>query len=204
MNIELVHTNNPILRQTCLPISPAELRTRECQDLIELMLDEVYGKNNKDQNRNTNQPTVVGLSANQMGVNKRISIVDLAISLKGYSNIQVLVNPEITWKSKTIIERLEGCVSIPSVWGYVKRSGRVKVNALDRAGNKLQLDVKGWTAVLLQHELEHLNGILFIDHLEDPTKAHLVQPDEYRVHKLAKKNWNKFVDISKLVKLQNK
>lgn len=200
MSLEVIRADNPILRQPCLPISPSELKTRKIQDLIEGMLDIVYGKSNKGANRDTNKPMTVGLSANQVGISSRISIVDLAIGRKSYNDIYVLINPEIIWRSKSTIERREGCVNLPTIWGYVERSERVKVSALDRSGNKIQLDVRGWSAVLLQHEIDHLDGRLFIDHLEDPKKAHLVLDGEYKAHKKVKKDWDKFIDISHLIK----
>lgn len=200
MSLEILAPADPRLRQPCLPISPTELRTKKTQQLIEDMLEIVYGKNNKGTNRDSNKAMTVGLSANQVGIDRRISIVDLAIARKGYSDIHVLINPEIIWRSKTLLDRSEGCVNLPHIWGYVKRSSRVIVQSLDRSGNRLQLDVDGWPAILLQHEIGHLNGELFIDYLEDPTKAHLIQEGEYKAAKKAKKNWDKFIDVSDLIR----
>ena len=199
MNLNPLSLKDPILRKSCKFIKPSELRTKKVQDTINDMLDLVYGKNNKGKQRDSNKPMRVGLSANQVGLVRRISILDLAIGRKSYNDIHVLINPEIIWRSKSIIERREGCVNLPKIWGYVKRSKRVKVRAMDRSGNKIELDLSGWSSVLAQHEIDHLNGILFIDHLENPKKAHLVEPNEYKAHKKAKKNWNKFTDVSSFV-----
>lgn len=199
MNLKILEAKNPILRKPCLTITPQQLRTKSIQDKINEMLDFVHGKSNKGTTRDTNKPMTVGLSANQVGINSKISIIDLAIGRKSYNDIYVLVNPEITWRSKSIVERREGCVNLPTVWGYIKRSKRVKVKAVDRSGNKIDLDVKGWAAALLQHEIDHLNGKLFIDHLDNPKKAHLVLSGEYKAHKKAKKTWKKFIDVSRLV-----
>lgn len=138
----------------------------------------------------------VGLSANQIGIDKRISVVDLAIGRKRYSDIHVLINPEIIWRSKSILERYEGCVNLPEIWGEVKRSKRVKVNAYDRSGNKLTIDTNGWSAILLQHEIDHLYGKLFIDHLPDPTKAHYVESDQMKDYRKNYKHWHVFTDVS--------
>jgi peptide deformylase len=200
MKLKILGSRSPILRKPCLPLTLIELHSRKFQNLLEGMLEIVYGRNNKGPDRNTNKAMTVGLSANQVGIAKRISIVDLAIGRKSYSDIHVLINPEIIWKSKSQIERREGCVNLPKIWGYTKRSKRVIVKALDRSGNKIQLDVKGWPAVLLQHEIGHLNGELFIDKLPDPTKAHLVLPRQYKANKKAGKNWQKFIDVSNLVR----
>jgi peptide deformylase len=202
MKLKIQDPRSPILRKPCLPLTLSELHSRKMQNIIEEMLEITYGRNNKGPERNTGKAMTVGLSANQVGIGKRISIVDLAIGRKSFSDIHVLVNPEILWKSKSLTERHEGCVNLPNIWGYVKRSQRVKVSALDRSGNKIQLDVHGWPAVLLQHEIGHLNGELFIDKLPDPTKAHLVSSKEYQAHKKAGKKWQKFIDVSSLVKKQ--
>jgi peptide deformylase len=199
MSLSPLNAKNPILRKSCKSIQPSELRTKIVQDTINDMLDFVYAKNNKGKQRDANKPMRVGLSANQVGINKQISIVDLAIGRKSYNDVHVLINPKIIWKSKSTFERREGCVNLPKVWGYIKRSKRVKVTTIDRSGNKIEYDLSGWSAVLAQHEIDHLNGILFIDHLENPKKAHLVEPTEYKAHKKSKKNWNKFIDVSNLV-----
>lgn len=188
------------LRMVCEPVSQNELRSKVFQQLIEIMLDFVYGTNSKGESRKRDQAMTVGLSANQIGILKRISVVDLAIGHKDFSDLHVLINPEIIWSSKGTIERNEGCVNLDNIWGYVTRSKRVKVRALDRSGNKIELDLKGWAAVLLQHEIDHLQGKLFIDHLQDPTQAHLVEAADYRLHKNLKKDWKKFVDVSELIR----
>jgi peptide deformylase len=200
MILNPLNAKDPILRKSCKYIKPSELRTKKVQETINDMLDEVYRKNNKGNHRDTNKPMRVGLSANQVGINKQISIVDLAIGRKSYNDVHVLINPKIIWKSKSTFERREGCANLPKIWGYIKRSIRVKVKAMDRSGNKIELDLSGWSAVLAQHEIDHLYGTLFIDHLENPKKAHLVEPNEYKAHRKAKKKWNKFIDVSNLVK----
>lgn len=188
-----------LLRKSCLLVSPTELRTKIIQAEIEQMLDFVYGENNKGEERDKNRATTVGLSANQIGLPHRICVVDMAIGNKNFQDIQVLINPVITWSSKSVQEKAEGCVNISHTWGFIKRSARVKVSALDRSGNKLALDVVGWPAILLQHEVDHLNGILFIDRLEDPKRAHLVKDSEYKQYKKLKKGWPNYKDVSNLV-----
>jgi peptide deformylase len=88
---------------------------------------------------------------------------------------------------------------LPETWAYVERSKRVKIKAYDRSGNRIKLDLNGWPAILLQHEVDHLGGNLFIDRLTNPKKAHLVKGGELREYKKVKTNWNKFVDVSPLI-----
>jgi peptide deformylase len=184
------------LRTVCKPVSKKELRSEQLQEAIEDLLHFVYSRNNKGEGSNRNRPTTIGLSANQVGVMMMISIVDLAVRRHKYSDIHVILNPKIIWKSKTMNVRREGCVNSPGIFGMVPRHNRVKVSYGDRWGNKYVIDAYGWDAVLLQHEIDHLNGILFIDRLEDPTKAHRVNENNMRAYKKGYKNWNKFIDVS--------
>lgn len=200
MKLHVLKPEDPLLRKKCLPLTRRELRLNKTQELIEELLDFVYGTNNKGPARNSTHSMTVGLSANQVGSLKAISVVDLAIGRKNLSDIHVLINPQIIWQSKTMVEHVEGCVNLPHIWGSVKRSNKIKVTALDRSGNKLLLTLQGWPAILLQHEIGHLNGELFIDKLSDPQKAHHVEDEDYANYRKTKKSWRKFIDVTHLVK----
>lgn len=195
--------NHPKLHKECEEVTKKELRTKEFQKILDEMLDIVYGRNNKGANHDKSRPMTVGLSANQIGIMKRISIVDLAIGHKGYSDIHILINPKITWHSKSLSKHDEGCVNLPEIWGSVPRYKEVEVEALDRSGNEITIRAKGWTSVLLQHEIDHLNGYLFIDRLEDPSKAHYVKKDnmvEYRKFRRKKMEWPEYIDVRDLTR----
>lgn len=191
--------SDPLLRRVCKPIGLRQLHTKKVQTIVEELLDFVYVTNKTSKTAKRKKPRVVGLAANQLGIDLSIAVVDLGVGHKTYNDVYVLINPIIKWSSKTIIERDEGCVNLDHIRGFVKRSRRVKVEAYDRSGNKLSLDLNGWPAILLQHEVGHLNGELFIDRLDNPKKAHLVKNNELPEYKKQKKNWNKFIDVSKLV-----
>lgn len=189
-----------VLRSATQDVGLAELRTKALQADIDQMLDFVYGKSNKGENRDNHKPTTVGLSANQVSLSKSIAIVDLAIGHKDFNDVHTLINPKIVWSSKTRVKRAEGCVNLDNIWGEVERPNRVKVEAYDRSGNKISLDLHGWPAALLQHEIDHLNGKLFIDRIDDPTKAHLVKKGEYTRYKKEHGHWQNLIDVSKLVR----
>ncbi len=199
MQLKVLQPQDKLLRKVCLPIPKRDLRKTSIQEEIEAMIDYVYGNNNKGTTRDRTSTMTVGLSANQVGIKKRISIVDMAIGRKSYSDLYVLINPEIIWKSKSTTENCEGCVNLPTIWGYVQRARKIKVKALDRSGNELVLTITGWSAILLQHEIDHLNGKLFIDRLENPKKAHLVEKNDYQRYKTEKKQWKKFIDVTNLI-----
>ena len=199
MTLTVLKPRDLLLRTVCVPISKKALKTTKLQETIDALLDFVYSNNNKGKKMNKNKAMTVGLSANQVGITKRIAIVDLAIGKKTYNDIHVLINSEIVWHSKTIVVRSESCVNLPNIWGFVKRYKKIKVKTLDRSGNELLLTLTGWPAILLQHEIDHLNGKLFIDKLEDPKRAHLVTDEEYKTYKKDKKNWHTYIDVSHLL-----
>ncbi|MDP3941859.1 MAG: peptide deformylase [bacterium] len=186
------------LRTVCKDISLRELRLKKNQQVIDALLEFVYARNNKGEKHNRKKPTIIGLSANQVGVMERICIVDLAVRRNNYSDVHVLINPHILWKSKTTNLRKEGCVNLPNVWGYVARSQKIDVSYVDRWGNAYTVRAVGWAATLIQHEVDHLNGYLFIDRLSDPKKALLVRDEDLVAYKKDPKNWNTFTDVSRL------
>lgn len=104
----------------------------------------------------------VGLAANQVGVLKRLIVIDVS---EENNDLKVFVNPVILEKSDTFEEFEEGCLSLKGLYEYVKRPDRVKVKAQDLDGKEFELEATGILAVCLQHEMDHLDGIVFIDHL---------------------------------------
>ncbi len=106
----------------------------------------------------------IGLAAIQIGVAKRVITMDLSKKEDNHEP-QVFINPEIVWTSDETAKYEEGCLSIPDYYEEVERPSQVKVKYLDRDGKTRELDAKGLLATCLQHEIDHINGILFIDHL---------------------------------------
>lgn len=106
----------------------------------------------------------VGLAANQVGWGRRLILYDVA-PRDGEPQLIVLINPVITACEGQQVSSKEGCLSVPDFRADVKRAARVQVKALDRHGNPLSLEAEGLEAVVLQHEIDHLNGVLFITHL---------------------------------------
>src|ERR1700750_2148311 len=106
----------------------------------------------------------IGLAAVQIGVPKRVLVIDLD-QKEGKKNPRAYINPKITWTSDEVAVFEEGCLSVPEIWDDVERPARIKPEYLDRDGNKQQREADGMLATCLQHEMNHLNGVLFIDHL---------------------------------------
>ena len=106
----------------------------------------------------------IGLAAIQVGAPKRVVTMDLA-KKDDPRNPQVFVNPEILWSSEDRATYEEGCLSIPEFYDDVERPAQVKVKYLDLDGAPHEIEANGLLATCLQHEIDHLNGILFIDHI---------------------------------------
>jgi len=104
----------------------------------------------------------VGLAANQIGVARRVAVVDIGVD---DPPALVLINPVIIERGDEAESAEEGCLSIPEIFGDVTRSARIVVEALDRDGNRSRVEARGYKARAIQHEIDHLDGILFLDHL---------------------------------------
>jgi len=115
----------------------------------------------------------VGLAANQVGVPLQVAVIDISGREEGGSrqSLVVLINPEILSREGTVVEE-EGCLSLPDFTEKVKRSARVRVRARDRKGNHFEMEADGLMAKALQHEIDHLNGLLFVDRLS-PLKKNI-------------------------------
>ena len=106
----------------------------------------------------------IGLAAIQIGQPLRVLVIDLD-QKEGKKNPVAYINPKIVWASDEVATFEEGCLSVPEIWDDVERPARIKAEYLDRDGNKQTLEADGLLATCLQHEMDHLNGVLFIDHL---------------------------------------
>jgi peptide deformylase len=116
----------------------------------------------------------VGLAAPQVGRPLSLSVIETLPKLDEEGNeieesreLFVIINPEVIWRSREELIGVEGCLSIPGYVGEVDRAEKIRVRALDRNGRKIRLRLSGWTARIFQHEIDHLNGILYIDKLTD-------------------------------------
>jgi peptide deformylase len=119
----------------------------------------------------------IGLAAVQVGVLKRIVTMDLS-KKEGEKNPRVFVNPEIVWSSDDTSVYEEGCLSIPEVHEDVERPARVKVKFLDLDGKKHEEEAEGLYATCIQHEIDHLNGVLFVDYLSKLKRDRVIKKFE--------------------------
>ncbi|HEX2443519.1 MAG TPA: peptide deformylase [Vicinamibacterales bacterium] len=150
--LKVARMGHPVLRRPARPLQPSELRSPEVQRLIEDMIDtmkEYHG---------------IGLAAPQVHESLRIFVAGSSDAEAGLPLI-VVVNPEITPIGSDTVEDWEGCLSIPDVRGKVPRARQIQLRGLDREGRRLDMKVAGYTARVMQHETDHLDGILFFDRM---------------------------------------
>ena len=163
--LEILTYPDPLLARKSTPIEVVDDSVRQ---LIDDMLETMY------------DAPGIGLAAIQIGVPTRIIVIDVGRptneageDIEEPTKEQILaarkpmyfVNPEITWASDDMVECQEGCLSVPDLYEDVERPARVKVKFLDYHGKPQEIDCDGLLAVCIQHEMDHLEGILFIDHL---------------------------------------
>lgn len=129
------------------------------------------------------------LAAVQVDHLERVVIIRSDFDNKEQRSFTALINPEITKYEGDIVEDYEGCLSVNHIYGKVPRSSKVRVKALDINGNEIRLKADGFLARVLQHEIDHTNGILFVDHIRDQHDAFYtlddkgeLQPLDYETH----------------------
>ncbi|MFZ2065338.1 MAG: peptide deformylase [Xanthobacteraceae bacterium] len=116
----------------------------------------------------------IGLAAIQIGVAKRVVTMDLSKKEDDHKP-QVFINPEVIWKSDEKSKYEEGCLSIPEYYEEVERPAQVKVKYLDIDGNEQEIEASGLMATCLQHEIDHTNGVLFIDYISKLKRDRIVK-----------------------------
>ena len=155
--LDIVTIPNPSLRRKTRPVTQFDADLQKLiDDMIETMRD----------------APGVGLAAPQVGRPLRLSVIETVPKVDEEGNeieesreLFVIINPEIIWESRDELLGVEGCLSIPGYVGEVARAEKIRVRAQDRHGRKMRLRLSGWTARIFQHEIDHLNGVLYIDKL---------------------------------------
>ena len=148
-----------ILREKSLPV---EKVNKEIKNLMDDMLNTMY------------DAPGIGLAAIQIGIPKRIVVMDLSKDPEK-KNPMYFVNPEITWKSDLKSTYEEGCLSIPNQFAKIDRPEKCHVKFLDYDGNPKEIKAEGLLSTCIQHEIDHLNGVLFIDYLSKLKKDIIIK-----------------------------
>jgi peptide deformylase len=154
---DIITVPNPLLKQVSKTVDKVDDALRALMDdMLETMYD----------------APGIGLAAIQIGEPVRVIVMDLqekpegaAEDAEGIKNPRFFVNPEIIWKSEETAPYEEGCLSVPEIYDEVQRPAHVKLRYLNYQGELVEEDAEGLYAVCIQHEMDHLEGVLFIDHL---------------------------------------
>jgi peptide deformylase len=172
MILKVTELGHPVLRQKTRHLAPDELKSPAIQRLIDDMIETMREYDG------------VGLAANQVYQGLSLAVLEVKNNPRYPDQIQVpltvIVNPVVANKSKEFELEWEGCLSIPSFRGEVPRYQKILVNALDRHGAPLQIEAEGFHARVLQHEMDHLQGQVYLDRMKDlTTLTHLKEFARY-------------------------
>ncbi|MCP5180899.1 MAG: peptide deformylase [Pseudomonadales bacterium] len=166
----IIRMGHPHLRQPAAAVDPTVLDTPEFARLLDDMYDTLHDYGG------------IGLAAPQIDVSLRLAIIELPGGPSRYGEIEripltVFVNPVLSVVDPAAAGYWEGCLSVPGLRGFVTRPQHVHVRYLDELGNEAEMTLQGFPATVVQHEFDHLDGRLYIDRIDDPTK--LVFEDEF-------------------------
>jgi len=172
---KFVAPNDPVLTRVAVLVDVADIQSTETQTSIGEMFEVALGEQ-----RDARKPLLVGLAAPQIGISKRIILVDVIADGKGkVGDLRLYINPEIIESSKEEGEWYEGCFSTSRVCGIVSRPTKIKIRAYTKDGKMVEEEHSGYTARIFQHEIDHLNGREFTTHITDDSKLHWVEKDEF-------------------------
>ena len=154
--LDILRFPDPKLQTVAKPVKDIDARIK---NLIADMLETMYDANG------------IGLAATQVDVHESLVVIDTS---EERDEPIVLINPEITWMSEARVKGDEGCLSVPGIYDGVERATQVKVKALDEHGQERTIEAEGLLAVCIQHELDHLMGKVFVEHLS-PLKRNRIK-----------------------------
>lgn len=170
--LKVARLGHPVLRQKSLPVPPDEIRLPEIQRLIDDMVETMREYNG------------AGLAAPQVHVLKQICVIEVNANPR-YPDapsipLTVLINPVVTPTTDATEDGWEGCLSVPDMRGMVPRYASVRLEGYDREGRRVQGEAKEFFARVLQHETDHLQGMVYLDRMRDfSTLAHIAEWNKY-------------------------
>jgi peptide deformylase len=159
--LKVARMGHPVLRQKAAPVPPGEIKSARIQRLIDDLFETMA------------EYSGIGLAAPQVHESVRIFVAGLRRTDQPPTDLSadtdmpsiVVINPELTMTGETIEQGWEGCLSIPDVRGLVPRASEITVDAYDRKGRRVQFTARGLPARVIQHETDHLDGVLFFDRM---------------------------------------
>ncbi|MFN7144348.1 MAG: peptide deformylase [Myxococcota bacterium] len=161
--LKVAHMGHPVLRQVAAPVSKERIKSAEFQKFCDDLLESMYELDG------------AGLAAPQVHVSERVVVFELDEE----DGPMFLVNPVITPLTEETVGGYEGCLSVPNMRGMVQRVTSIRVQCLDRKGKPLAFEAHGWAARVVQHECDHLDGVLYIDRADPKSMAFLPEYKRY-------------------------
>jgi peptide deformylase len=170
MKLEIVQAGDPVLRKQSRPLPKDEIQSASIQELIEVMRETMR------------EAPGVGLAAPQIGASIQLAVIEdrddylnnvspeqLAILQRSAVPFHVIINPKLTFVDNSLAGFFEGCLSVEGYQAVVARALNVRVECLNERGEEVTINARGWYARILQHEIDHLNGTLYIDRMKTRT-----------------------------------
>lgn len=168
--LEIVQTGHPVLRQVARQLSVEEIRSEQTKKLIAAMRETMYAAPG------------VGLAAPQIGLSLQLAVIEdrsdylkdaspeqLAAQERSAVDFHVIINPVLHIVGDETVDFFEGCLSVSGFGASVRRARRVRVECLNENADSITIEAQGWYARILQHEIDHLNGTLYIDKMDTRT-----------------------------------
>ena len=156
--LKVARMGHPVLRRVADPVDPGAITGAEIQTLVRDMFETMHEYNG------------VGLAAPQVHVPLRLALVGGEEDEDGRPLIEVVINPTLTPTTDKLFGMYEGCLSIPGLRGWVERPAAVHAVYWNEKGERIERDLEGFPAVVMQHECDHLDGVLFVDRMKDIRK----------------------------------
>ncbi len=156
--LKVARMGHPVLRRVAEPVDTAAITGPEIQGLIRDMFETMREYNG------------VGLAAPQVHVSRRLALVGGEEDDEGHPLVEVVINPEITPTTDELFGMYEGCLSIPGLRGWVERPAAVRAVYWNAEGERIERELEGFPAVVMQHECDHLDGVLFVDRMKNLRK----------------------------------
>lgn len=191
-SLGMLAPDNPMLTTIVREVDSKLIKTPLIQDVISRLLT-AAGSQQASSQRGKAHRMLVGLAAPQIGENWRIALIDTRVTpdRKHGGQLEGYINPEIIWSSRETEEGREGCFSAGPVWGLVRRSIAVKIRAFTPEGEKVERVFEGFTARIMQHEIDHLNGVRFPDRIKSDKKRHWVHAEEISAYPENIHHWHR-------------
>lgn len=195
----IVPPTHVALRTIAAPIDESDISSDKTQSIILGLFETANGQRDGKHASKRKGRGMVGLAAPQIGISKRIILVDTQVGgdRKSFGKLECFINPQIIWRSRETLNGREGCFSAGPVWGVVRRPIAVKIRAYTPEGKKIERVFEDFTARIVLHEIDHLDGVRFPERIRSDANRHWVHAEELEMYAKQYKNWPRHCSIDR-------